>query len=240
MLKKRFLSYTQLLIITLAGNLFIASCSKNNGGTSNTPTASIMAFNLATDKSTVGFSLSKNNFTNGALAYANFTGVYIKVNTGDKTLESFDYATAATTIASVPVSLKADNFYSVFLVGKGANYKNVVVNDNIDSLSGTSGLAYIRYVNAIVDSVTTPTVSIVSNGIDTVVNETAAFPSVSGFKGVNPGNIKVDVTNSLGLNVSKTITVEQKKVYTILLTGLQNSSTTPPAINSILNGSLDQ
>jgi hypothetical protein len=238
--RNRFRSFTQLFAIAFAVFLFFTSCSKNNDNTANTPTASIMAFNLATDKSTIGFSLSKNTFTTSPMAYANYTGVYIKVNTGDKTLESFDYSVASTTIASAPVSLKTDNFYSVFLVGKGANYKNLVVNDNIDSLSSTSGLAYIRYVNSIVDSVTTPTISIVSNGSTTVVNETAAFPSISNFIGVAPGNVKVDVTNSLGLNVSKTFTVEQKKVYTILLAGLQNSSATPAAINTILNGSLDQ
>ena len=230
----------QLLIIAFAGSILFTSCAKSSSNSPNTPTASIMAFNLSPDKSGVGFALSGSKFTSGALGYAEYTGVYISVGTGNKTLEAFDYTSSSAVITSTPVSLATDKFYSVFLLGKGANYKNLVVNDNIDSLSGTSGLAYIRYVNSIVDSVTSPTITVTSNGSSVVINEPAVFPSVSGFKGVDPGSVKIDVTNSLGLNITKTFTAEQKKVYTILLAGLQNSSTTPAAINYVLNGTLDQ
>ncbi|MES1221914.1 MAG: hypothetical protein ABUT20_40830, partial [Bacteroidota bacterium] len=59
------------------------------------------------------------------------------------------------------------------------------------------------------------------------------------FKGVDPGNIDIAVKNNNGMDLSKTITVEQKKVYTILLVGVKDSTLTPLKINYITNGSLN-
>jgi hypothetical protein len=54
---------------------------------------------------------------------------------------------------SVPDSLtypfEQGEYYSLFVVGTSNSYKNIVVQDNYDSLNASSGKAYIRYVNAI-------------------------------------------------------------------------------------------
>lgn len=227
------------LSLFFTGIIFFLSCSKNNSNINpGSPKASLLAFNLAPDKPGIGFSLGSTKLTPIAMAYANFTGTYLSIATGDNILKAYDFESSGSEITSTSGSFKADNFYSVFLVGNGANHKNVLVNDNIDSLSATSGLAYVRYVNAIPDSTFPPTITITSGSTD-IVNETAIFPSVSAFKGVNPGNIDVAVKNSNGIDMSKTITVEQKKVYTILLVGVKDSTLTPLKINYISNGSLN-
>lgn len=228
-----------LLFVAFSANMImLLSCTKSHQNNTNTPSASIMAFNLAPDKSSVGFSLSGSKITTTGMAYANFTGTYLTVTPGDKIVEAFDYNSSNGIFASTTATLKTDNFYSLFLVGKGAHYQTIVVNDNIDSLSGSSGLAYVRYMHAIPDSVASLHVVVSNTGGD-IFNDTAPFPALSGFKGVTPGNITINATNSNGITLNKTITVEQKKVYTILLVGIQNSSSTPLQVNTITNGTLD-
>jgi hypothetical protein len=235
-------SRTRSLILTgivfFAGIIVLSSCTKKHDSTPAAPVASVMAFNLASDKPAVGFSLSGKELTSAPMAYASFTGSYIGTAPGDKMVEAFDYNTSNGIFASTTASLKADNFYSVFLVGKGAHYQNIVVNDNIDSLSASSGLAYVRYLHAIPDSVAALNV-MVSNTAGTIFTDSSPFPTLSAFKGVTPGNITVNITNANGISVTKTITVEQKKVYTVLLVGIQNSSATPLQINAITNGTLN-
>lgn len=239
MIKAQYRFLIQSFAFALVCLMIFSSCAKNTSDTTGgTPAASVMAFNLAPDKTSVGFALSKSVFTS-ALAYAKYTGVYVAVPPGSKTLEASDYGSTASPFASTSVDFKEDNFYSVFLVGKGAHYKTMVADDNIASLSGTSGLAYVRYVNAIVDSVSSATVIVTDNANKVAINDGAVFPYVSTFKGIDPGTINITVTNNTGLNLNKTFVTEPKKVYTILLSGLQNSTSTPAVINVITNGALD-
>jgi hypothetical protein len=126
----------------------------------------------------------------------------------------------------------------VFLVGTDPNYEHVVVNDNLDSLSSASQ-AFIRYINAIPDS-SSPTVTISVNS-STVVNEQASFKSVSSFIPVDPGSVTITVSNGGTINVTRTITIEQKKVYTILLIGKPgNTGDTAVQIKYIQNGTVDE
>jgi len=95
----------------------------------------------------------------------------------------------------------------------------------------------VRYVNAIPDSTLLPTVTISSNG-NNVFNTNATFPSVSDFKGITPGDIAVNVNAESGSTASRTITVEQGKIYTILLVGQPGAtdSTKAVQIKFIQNG----
>ncbi len=70
-----------------------------------------------------------------------------------------------------------------FVVGANDKYSNVIVKDNLDSLSSGTGEAYVRYVNAISDSTIQPLVSISSNGTD-IFKDNSAFTTVSDFKGI--------------------------------------------------------
>lgn len=228
------------IVILLTGFLLIAvlfsACKKNLDKASQTPVSGLMAFNLAPDRSSIGIAISGNNFTNGPLAYTNYTGNYRGVYTGTRNVTSYDFSTG-TALADTTQLFADSAYYSAFFVGTNGSYKNVVVKDNFDSLTSASGQAYVRYVNAIPDSTLQPTVTVSSNGSN-VFNTAAAFPSVSDFKGVTPGNISINVNDESTVNVSRTISVEKGKIYSILLVGQPGAtdSTKAVQIKFIQNG----
>jgi hypothetical protein len=229
-----------LAVAAVSGSFILSSCHKdhdNNGGV-NIPVAGLMTFNLSPDQSNVGFAISGNNLTNAPLTYPNYNGNYQRIYTGQRTIDAYDYYTSSGTLASVPGNFDSARYYSVFLIGDSGHYRNVLVNDNFDSLSGTTGQAYIRYINAIPDSVTAPAITVTAGGTN-VINDVPSFGTVSPFKAITPGDISIGLTSTAGIDTSRTITLEQRKVYTILLIGVPGSSTTPPGIRYIANGLLD-
>ena len=96
----------------------------------------------------------------------------------------------------------------------------------------------MRYINAIPDS-TKPTVTITANGTN-VVNTQAGFSSVSDFVAADPGQVTITVKNNTTIDANRTISLEQGKVYTVLLAGIPGATDTTKAvqIKYILNGSL--
>jgi Domain of unknown function (DUF4397) len=196
-----------------------------------TPVAGVMAFNLAPDKPTVGFALSGNTLGNAALNYTGFTGAYLPVYTGTREVRSFDYFTGST-LAISNMNFADSAYYSAFLLGANGNYRNLVVKDEVELLTPVAGKAWVRYVNAIPDSTSVPAITI---GAD---NENAPYAAVSAFRQVNAGSVNIAVNNGSSINASRTITVEENKIYTVLLVGLPNQ--TDPAnavqIRFIANG----
>lgn len=233
-MKKIHLSAAALSVVLLAG-VVLTSCDKDNFDDNNNQDVSgLMAFNLAPEKS-VSFAISGNWINNTPLAYGNYTGGYVSIYPGNRPVAAFDYATGDT-LASASFDFAVGQYYSVFTVGAGSNFQNVIVHDNIDSLSASNGQSYVRYINAIGGS-TSPNVKISSNGTD-VVNTSAAFASVSEFVPVAPGSVAIAVTEGSTINASRTITTEAKKVYTILLMS-GNTSAEPAQIKFIVNGTLE-
>lgn len=224
-----------LSVIAFSVVLF-SSCLKNKDDNNTVPAAGLMAFNLAPNKPAIGFSLSGNSLTSTPLAYTNYTGNYLGVYTGSRTIVAFD-ANSSSSLASVNATFDKDKYYSLFLVGD-TSYQNVVVSDNIDSLSGTSGMAYVRYINAIPDS-SHPIVTLTQGGSN-IINENATFSTVSHFTPVTPGDVTIGVNNNSSIQASRNITLEQRKVYTALLIGIPGSTDTAKAvkIKYILNGTL--
>lgn len=225
-----------VLSTILFSAIVFASCKKNSDKNSETPAAGLMAFNLAPTQSAVGFQLSGNNLTNTALAYTNYTGGYIGIYAGARSVAAID-ANTNTNLASSDYTFEKDKYYSLFLTGD-TSYQNVVVNDKIDSLSGTNGKAYIRYINAIADA-STPTVNISENG-NSLVSDNAAFRNVSEFVAATPGAINISINNNSNIQASRTITLEQRKVYTALLMGIPGSTDSLKSvqIRYIENGTL--
>lgn len=239
---KSFFSSIRMALIPVTGLLAIAvlfsACSKfDNDDNSRTPVAGLMSFNLAPDQVAVGIALGGNNLTNSPLAYTNYSGTYQLVFPGNREVESYDYVKDST-ITKVEYSFTADKYYSLFVVGANGIYKNVITNDNFDSLSSTTGKAFVRYINAIPDS-TTPAVTFAVNGSN-VISDNASFGGVSEFKEIATGNVEVKVSNNTTINANRTIALEQGKVYTILLTGLpgQADATKAVQIKYITNGSV--
>jgi hypothetical protein len=181
----------QLAIVTMLAVLF-AACKKDNDiPQPAVPVAGLMAFNLAPDQPTVGFALGGSNLGNTALGYNNFTGAYLPVYTGSREVRLFDYNTGNT--LALASGIFADSmYYSAFLIGANGNYRNVVVQDNLDSLAIAAGKAYVRYINAIADSAAVPQVTIATG--ENTLTENAAYGSISSFAQVNAGQVTVTVS----------------------------------------------
>jgi len=237
-MKKRIFSIRLQLIvigcIVFAGGLFTA-CKKSNDNSGNTPVAALMAFNLAPDKSSIGIKLSGSDLVQTPLNYSGFTGSYLPVYPGNMTIEAFD--SSNTSFSSSSNSFEEGKYYSLFVVGNNGSYSNLVVNDNFDSLSA-GDQAYVRYINAIPDS-SKPLVNITAGG-NNVFHTNAAFSTVSEFASVPAGDLAISLTNESTINASRTISLEQKKVYTILLLGnpAATDSTGKVQIRFIENGGL--
>jgi len=242
-MKRRFF-FPRPAIVVLAGILLVSflfsACKKNLDTGTQTPVAGLMAFNLAPDKEAVGIALSGNNFSNSALAYTSYTGNYRGVYVGNREVESYDFS-SGTTLATASQLFEPNSYYSVFIAGANGKYKNIVVKDNVDSLSSTTGEAFVRYVNAIPDSTSQPLVTISSNGTN-VFSNNAPFATVSDFKGITPGNVSVKVNDESAINSNRTIALEAGKIYTILLVGIPGptDSTKAVQIKYIQNGSITQ
>ncbi|MEO6914243.1 MAG: DUF4397 domain-containing protein, partial [Chitinophagaceae bacterium] len=152
-------------------------------------------------------------------------------------IKSFDYSTGQTLATNV-FGFDSSKYYSVFTLGTASAYQNVVTRDNFDSLSTTAGMAYVRYINAVNDP-NPVAVSFMSNGTE-FIKTNAPFASVSGFMAAAPGDVNITITNDGSVNSNRKITVEQNKLYTILLTGIPGSTDSDKAvqIKFIQNGSL--
>lgn len=226
-----------MLMVALAGVLFTACLKDKDNGNNDIPAAGLMAFNLAPDQQSVVITLSGNTLTQSPLAYTNYTGGYLPIYIGNRPVKAYDYPDN-TPLASTDFNFEQDKYYSVFVVGNDDHYRNVVAADNLDSLDA-NGSAYIRYINAITDSVNASTVTIAAGG-NNVVNEPAQFAAVSEFKPLSAGEVSIAVKNNNGVDASRSITVEQNKVYTVLLTGVPGAAdeTNKVQIKYITNGTI--
>ncbi len=243
-MKRVFFSKIRVLsagvaLLALTG---IVGCRKSDDVGSNpvvnTNVAGLMAFNLASDK-VVGVSISGNNLTGFPLNYTSFTGAYLRIYPGTRTFESRD-AYAGNVLATTSFAFDSAKYYSAFVVGAKGAYKNVVTEDNFDSLSATNGKAYLRYINAIPDSINSLHVTVSDAGTG-VSNRTAAYGSVSDFIAVAPGQVNVTIGNGSTVGKDRTITLQQQKAYTVLLLGVPGSTAGVDSvqIRFIENGTLD-
>jgi hypothetical protein len=236
-MKKMFSSF-KLLAIAVGGMVVFASCKKSFiEDTNNDPVANLMAFNLVPDKSAVTVVLSNNVLTNVPLAYTNFTGSYVRIYPGNRTVESFDNNGVGLAVDQA-YGFQPQQYYSVFVAGNNGAYRNIIVHDDFDSLSTSSGEAYIRYINAIPDSAR-PNVSITAEGSPANTSQ-PAFGKVSDFIPVTAGNLVIDVNNGGTIDAERTIAVEARKVYTVLLVGVPGVAATPVEIKFITNGELEE
>lgn len=224
MIMKKSLMNLRLLSVVALGLVIFASCKKNNNDVPETPASGLMAFNMVPDKQGVSITLSGNPITNQPLAYTSYTGGYLPVYTGDRQAVVYD-ALSGNQLSAAAMNFEQDKYYSLFAVGYGNYHKTYIVHDAIDSLSGSSGKAYVRFINGVADSISTSNIKIAA-GANTVVDEMATLGMVDAFTEVDPGDITITLnsTENTAINASRTITVEQKKVYTILLVGVPGST----------------
>jgi hypothetical protein len=237
-MKKQFF-YVAALGFTLLASAGLYSCKKSLDNLNpHIPAAGLLTFNLSPDK-TVGVSVSGNNLLNFLLYFNDYSGAYQAVYAGARDVTTYDYYTREA-LATTSANFADSAYYSLFAVGVNGNYKNILVKDNLDSLPTATGQAFIRYINAVPDSASNPAVAIAANGAS-IFNDTPAFTTVSAFKGLTPGAVSITVNNTENaISASRTITLEQNKIYTVLITGLPNQSDTSKAVHIryITNGAI--
>ncbi|MET0392671.1 MAG: DUF4397 domain-containing protein [Chitinophagaceae bacterium] len=233
---KTIFSSFRLPVLAVLTVFAFSACNKlDDDDIPDAPVSGLMAFNLAPDVSQAAIALSGSSITPSPLAFNSYTGGYLAVYSGDRSIESYNYGLSSS-LATSSHTFAENQYYSVFVVGANSNYRHVVVADNLDELSG-SGQAFVRYINAIPDS-SRPSVTITAGGSN-IVNDNAAFASVSGFVAANAGDATVSVTNGGTINANRTITLEQGKIYTVLLTGIPGTGD-GVQIRYIQNGTVDQ
>lgn len=222
-MKMMFLNVRRNVMVglALAAVTVFTACKKDKVEVPDIPAAGLMAFNLAPDQQSVVFTLSGNVLNNNPLAYTSFTGLYQNIYVGNRSVKTYDYPNN-NPLATADYTFEDSTYYSLFVVGANNSYRNVISVDKFSELNANSGNAYIRYVNGITDSVNRPNVTITAAG-NSVMNEDAAYASVSEFKAAAPGEVTITVT-AAGVNATRTITVDQKKVYTVLLTGVPGAT----------------
>jgi hypothetical protein len=222
---KRITSYAAALLLMVVA---FSACKKDSNNNIRTPSAGLMAFNLVPDKASVSYVLSGNRLTNTPLNYNGFTGGYLSVGVGSAEIKAIDPSNDST-LATGSASFADSSYYSVFTVGRNGSYHNVVVNDSLNSLVVASGQAYVRFINAIPDSAYMPKVTI-SSGDSSIVNTNASFGTISPFTKIRAGSIDVKVSNGDSIAATRTIAVDESKVYTILLTGMPGAADTSRSI----------
>lgn len=217
-----------------------SSCLKSvsNDNNNNTPTAGFMAFNLAPDKSAINLSLGGSTLAN-ALGYIGYTGGYVSIYAGTRTTQVTETGSGNVIGTPVDYTYEQNKYYSSFLIGANGTYNNLIARDNFDSLSGSNGQAYVRYINAIPDS-SHPNVSLTVNG--TPVNTASTnFGTLSAFIPVPTGTLTIAATNGGTIQITRDFPVTAAKVYTALIVGIPGS--TDPAkvvqIKYIENGTLN-
>lgn len=223
---RKFLSRKSILVVTsmLSIAILFSACKKDKGEMVQTPVAGLMAFNLATDQPLVSVGLSGNLLGGAPLGYGSYTGTYLNVYTGNRQVSS--YGASNNLLDSLTYPFEQGKYYSLFVTGTGNSHKNIIVQDNYDSLTASSGKAYVRYVNAVGGSASSNVT--ISSGATNVVNNSAIFGQVSPFIAVTPGSLSVNVSNES--SASRTITVSQQKAYTILLMGQANQTDSTKAV----------
>ena len=199
--------------------ILFTACSKNDNDNVEVPSSGLMLFNLAPDKPSVGFTISGNQIGNVALGFTNYSGTYLPIYAATRELRSFDLNNGST-IASSTENFQDSSYYSAFLIGNAGVYRNVVVKDDYSTVTPVAGKAWVRYINAIPDTISRPDVTIAG------VTEGAVFGTVSAFKQVNAGAVSVSISSG-AFNANRSITLAENKIYTVLFVGLPSGTTDP-------------
>lgn len=225
------------LALVFSAAIFV-SCKKDSPVT-HTPAAGFVAFNLIPDHGPIGVDIDAKPFTNAPLAYPNYTGSYLGVFAGTRTVQTYDYQ-SGNVLGISPENFKDSAYYSLFAMGANSQYRNVFVQDDFNSLPKGTGKAFFRTVNAIPDS-SKLNVNVMNSDNTEVSDKDESFGTVSSFQGIDPGNMTVSLKNmTTQVDTSRVIPVEANGLYTILLVGLSNATDTTQAVKIwyIKNGTL--
>ena len=119
--KKRNPIWKNKFIYALAATVFLLSACKKEMPVNNTPISGLMAINLIPDQAAVDFIMSGNYLTNSPLSYTNYTGTYLSVYSGNRTV-ALGLSNTDTTISRIDFVFEPSRFYSVIALGANGNY----------------------------------------------------------------------------------------------------------------------
>lgn len=218
LLRKNLLPITGIFLVAI----LFGACKKSDVNNLRTPAAGLMAFNLIPNAGGIGVAIGNNSLTPQALYFNSFTGTYKAVYTGERTLESYSFGSGSTLAKDVH-NFKDSSYYTVFVMGANDHYSNVFVEDKLASLpQNDKTKTYVRFVNAIPDSSTSKVT--ISAGGNNVFDSNSTFKEVSEFKEVAAGDVMVKIDNESTIDTSRTIALEKGRIYTVLLTGMPEST----------------
>jgi hypothetical protein len=201
----------------------ISSCKS-----SSTATTSVQVINVSPDAGTINFFLSGNLKTTSPVAYGNSSS-YFSTVAGNQTGE-VKSATTGVSLASNPVSIASDSYYSVFVMGQALtnNINYTIVQDKLNR--PTEGKAKIRFVHAVSAA---PQVNLLLNS--NVIFSAKAFKSVSDYTEITPGTYSIRATSSditsVGVTTAFNQTFENGKIYTIIFKGAVGATTDALKLN---------
>ena len=229
-----------IFLSVLSAGILVSSCNKlDDGDGGQSAVSGLMGFNLAVDQQAIVMTLNGNSVSNAPLSYGNYTGTYVVVYSGNRNIRSFS-ANGGAELATKDVVLDTNMYYSSFLLGVNSNYSQLVVHDDFEGMSSTTGKAYVRYVQAIPG--TNPINVVMNTGGSEILNDQALFGNVTEFASVDPGDLDITLSNGSNIDTSRTISLEAKKVYTVLLMGQADATDQEkrPQVKFILNGTLPE
>lgn len=203
-----------MLVITV----LVISCNKDKNEP-NPDVAGLMTFHLVSDQPSIGVTLSGNTLPGSPYNYLGYTGYYANIFPGNRMIQS--YGGGSTPLLSSNYNFETGEYYSLFVVGANGVYRHIVVEDDYDSLTATAGRSYLRYINAIPDSVQA-TIGIGEPGGN--LSFTAPYGQVSDFQSVTAGSVTITVSANAVQDTTRTITLEEKRAYTVLLTGRRDAT----------------
>lgn len=211
--------------VLMVSAILFTSCKKDNPV--HVPAAGLMVFNLVPDQQGIDVTADNNRLFNTPLRYFNYSGNYLPLYTGNRTLQS--YAVGNTTTLTTTTATLADSaYYSLFIMGVDGAYKSVFVQDKLDSLPVSTGNAFIRYVNGITGE--DDHGIMIEKGSDQIFDGMNKPGYVSSFKEVTPGDINVSVSNEGLEPITRDIPVVKDGIYTILIAGVPNATDTSKTI----------
>ncbi len=216
--------------------IFSACNDDNNDIQPNKNVAGFMAVNLVTDQPGVGVALS-GNMVGAALPYLGYTGGYVRAYPGERSTDAFA-ADSHNTLASTTFDYKPQKYYSLFVIGSNGNYKNVVVNDGVDTMNAASGKSYFRFINALADSASVTLK--VSNDTAEIFSEDADYGKVSPFMELDSGKVTIAIDGGSKASTERTVDLEGQNAYTFLISGDPNSQEMDDTVQLryIINGKL--
>lgn len=208
-----------LLILAFVG--ILSSCSTNDDTYEVDPEqiAGFMAINTVTDQQQIGVSLS-GIYVGQPLPYRAYTGGYVNIFPGERSTDAFS-PYSGNTLSSTSFTYEKGKYYSLFITGRKDHYENIIIEDNLNDLAVQDSISYVRYINAI------PTEEVpeltLANATDTLLKEKAAYQEVSEFLKVKGKELTIQV-NGDSIQAERTIELENRKIYTLLIVGNPEST----------------